>query len=112
MKPLSIPAFLAAFTAFSALPLAATAQSATEAAPTLAEVAFQVPGMTCALCPLTVRKAMGAVPGVQSVEVDFAARRARVVYDPALTDAATIATASADAGYPALVEDQTPTASP
>nr|WP_262422597.1 cation transporter [Brevundimonas denitrificans] len=31
--------------------------------------------MTCATCPITVRRAMESVPGVNSVEVDFAARR-------------------------------------
>ena len=68
-------------------------------------VTLDVPGMTCELCPLTVKTAMSGVAGVQSVDVDFDARSATVIFDPALTDAAAIAEASAQAGYPANVRD-------
>ncbi len=81
----------------------AFAQSASSAAPALTEVTFDVPGMTCELCPLTVKTAMNGVEGVQSVEVDFDSRSASVIFDPAVTDAAVIAEASAQAGYPADV---------
>ena len=82
----------------------AMAQSATTASAALTEVTFDVPGMTCALCPVTVKAAMSAVEGVQSVEVDFDARSAHVVFDPKLTDTAAIAAASKRAGYPAAVQ--------
>lgn len=64
---------------------------------------FAVENMTCALCPVTVKKAMEKVTGVQSVQIDFAARTATVVFDPAVTSVEAIAAASADAGYPAEV---------
>ena len=80
------------------------AQSAPATASTLTEVTFDVPDMTCGLCPVTVKAAMSGVEGVQSVEVDFDSRSAMVIFDPALTDAATIAEASAQAGYPANVK--------
>lgn len=88
------------------LPVATTvlAQSATEATTNLSQVTFDVPDMTCALCPVTVKAAMSGVDGVQSVEVNFDARTAQVVFDPAVTDAAAIAQASEQAGYPALVK--------
>ncbi|MCD1636725.1 cation transporter [Martelella mediterranea] len=79
--------------------LVSTAQAA-EAEQT---ATFDVPGMTCALCPVTVRKAMEGVEGVRQVEVDFNARTATVVFDPAKTTIEAIATASANAGYPAVV---------
>ena len=79
----------------------AFAQSVSEATPVLAEVTFDVPGMTCALCPVTVKAAMDGVEGVQSVDVNFDARTAHVIFDPAVTDAAAIAFASEQAGYPA-----------
>jgi mercuric ion binding protein len=104
MKRLAI---LALSTLMLGLPVTAPivlAQSATAAAPTLAQVRFDVPDMTCALCPLTVKTAMSRVDGVQSVEVDFDARSATVTFDPALTDATAIAQASAIAGYPAHVK--------
>lgn len=62
---------------------------------------FAVDNMTCALCPVTVRKAMEQVHGVKSVAVDFDAKTATVVFDPAQATPDAIAKASADAGYPA-----------
>lgn len=100
-------AILALGTLMLGLPVAAPtafAQSATEAAPALAEITFDVPGMTCALCPVTVKAAMSGVKGVQSVEVNFDARTAHVIFDPTLTDAAAIAFASEQAGYPAIAQ--------
>lgn len=46
---------------------------------------------------------MEGVTGVRSVEIDFEARTAKVVFDTAATSAHAIATASTDAGYPARV---------
>jgi mercuric ion binding protein len=64
---------------------------------------FAVDNMTCALCPVTVKRAMEGVEGVRAVEIDFEARTATVVFDTAATSADTIAAASANAGYPARV---------
>lgn len=89
----------------TALPVfapATFAQSATEAAQS--EATFYVDNMTCALCPVTVKAAMSGVEGVKSVEIDFPARTAHVVFDPGLTDVAAIAHASEQAGYPAAVQ--------
>lgn len=79
-------------------------QSASAAETTLAQTTFYVDNMTCGLCPATVKAAMSGVKGVQSVEVDLATRTAHVVFDPALTDVAAIASASEQAGYPAAVQ--------
>ena len=62
---------------------------------------FSIENMTCATCPISVRKAMKRVDGVKSIEFDFESKIATVVYDPALTTAADIAAASTDVGYPA-----------
>ncbi len=62
---------------------------------------FAVANMTCALCPITVRKAMKKVAGVTSVEVNFDAKTATVVFDPAVAAVDDIAAASGSAGYPA-----------
>jgi mercuric ion binding protein len=66
-------------------------------------VTFAVDNMTCALCPITVKRAMEGVEGVRAVEIDFEARTATVTFDTAATSADAIATASANAGYPAQV---------
>ncbi len=78
-------------------------QSTAVAAETATET-FAIENMTCAVCPITVRKAMQRVEGVRSVEVDFEAKTATAVFDPNTTSAADIATASTTAGYPAQPE--------
>lgn len=80
----------------------AFAQTATSEA-TVKSVSFAVENMTCALCPVTVKRAMEGVEGVRSVEIDFYGRTATVVFDPSVTDTATIGAASTNAGYPAVV---------
>lgn len=64
-------------------------------------VALRVDNMTCALCPLTVSKAIKAVDGVTKVTVDYNTKRAVVGYDDTATSWEAIADASANAGYPA-----------
>ena len=63
-------------------------------------VSMNVERMTCALCPLTIRKAMERVDGVQHVEVDYDTKTATVTFDDTKTTAADIAQASTDVGYP------------
>lgn len=62
---------------------------------------FGIAKMTCATCPITVKKAMSAVRGVRSVKVDFESKTATAEFDPKVTNAAAIAAASTNAGYPA-----------
>jgi mercuric ion binding protein len=62
---------------------------------------FNVENMTCAMCPITVRKAMEQVNGVKSVVVDYDTKIATVVFDPAIATPVQIGSASANAGYPA-----------
>lgn len=64
---------------------------------------FTIDNMTCALCPVTVKRAMESVVGVQAVEINFDARTATVVFDASRTSPEAIATASANAGYPARI---------
>lgn len=64
---------------------------------------LSVSGMTCAACPITVKKALTKVPGVTRAEVDIEQRRAIVTYDDARTSPVDLAKAVADAGYPAQV---------
>ena len=66
-------------------------------------VTFTVDKMTCATCPITVRKAMQRVDGVKEVTVDFDAKTATVIYDVTLTDAKQIGDASSNVGFPATV---------
>ncbi|WP_027255742.1 cation transporter [Leisingera aquimarina] len=79
-----------------ALPAAAQSVAAEET------VTFAVENMTCALCPVTVKRAMAGVDGVRSVDVDFEAKTATVVFESAAKSAEAISEASANAGYPAM----------
>lgn len=80
---------------------AAQAVSAAESVAAQQTSTFSIEKMTCAACPITVRKAMEGVEGVQKVTVDFDQKTATVIYDPAVTTIDQIAAASTNAGYPA-----------
>jgi len=83
-------------------PLAA--QSATTQAATIETQTFAIENMTCALCPVTVKSAMERVSGVRSVQIDFDAKTATVMFDPSVTTVEAITAASTNAGYPASVK--------
>ena len=67
-------------------------------------ITLDVKNMTCAVCPITVRKALEKAPGVQSVKVDLGAKTATVTFDPDKADAAALIKATTEAGYPASVK--------
>jgi mercuric ion binding protein len=70
------------------------------------QATFSIEKMTCATCPITVRKAMQRVDGVKEVTVDFDSKTATVIYDVSLTDTKQIAASSDDVGFPAtLIEE-------
>ncbi len=91
----------AGLTGFNALSAAQAGNETVQAAVQQETRTFAVENMTCAACPITVRKAMQGVEGVKSVDVDFGAKTATVVFDPAVTTPDAIAQASTNAGYPA-----------
>jgi mercuric ion binding protein len=63
-------------------------------------VTLSVPGMTCPVCPITVKKALNQVSGVISTEVDFDKREARISFDDAKTNVTALMEATKNAGYP------------
>lgn len=63
-------------------------------------VMLNVPTMTCPICPITVKKALRAVPGVDRVNVKYARREVFVTYDDTKTNVAALTKATTDAGYP------------
>lgn len=67
-------------------------------------VTLSVPGMTCEACPITVKKALSKVAGVQKAEVSFEKREAVVTFDDAKTNADALTKATANAGYPSSVK--------
>jgi len=79
--------------------------SASVAAAAERTVTLAVEKMTCALCPITVRRAIEDVTGVKRVEVDFESKTAIVVFDDAQATIPEIAEASRLAGYPATPKE-------
>ena len=65
---------------------------------------LDVTNMDCAACPITVRKALEKVPGVDSAKVDLKTHRAVVAFDPSKTTPEVLTKATADAGYPSTVK--------
>ena len=67
-------------------------------------VTLDVKNMTCAVCPITVRKALEKAPGVVRVKVDLDTKTATVTFDPDKADTAALIKATTEAGYPASVK--------
>jgi periplasmic mercuric ion binding protein len=69
----------------------------------LQTVTPDVQNMTCAICPITVKKVLERAPGVMDAKVDFDKKTATVSFDPDKTNAAALTKTTADAGYPSSV---------
>lgn len=67
-------------------------------------VTLSVPGMYCAVCPITVKKALEKVPGVIKAQASFEKKEAVVTYDDTKTGVTQLLDASFEAGYPATVK--------
>ena len=61
--------------------------------------------MTCAACPITVKKALKKLSGVAEVAVDYKAGTAEVIYDAGMVSPAELANATTAAGYPTTVKE-------
>ena len=66
-------------------------------------VTLSVPGMTCAACPITVKKALAKMPGILEVKVDLNSQSATVTFDDREVTPGQLTEATTHAGYPATV---------
>ena len=66
-------------------------------------VTLDMQNMTCAMCEITIKKALQGVDGVQIVHVDSDTETATVKFDPQKTNSEALINASTNAGYPATV---------
>jgi periplasmic mercuric ion binding protein len=66
-------------------------------------VTLDMQNMTCALCKITIKKALKGVEGVQKVNVDFDSKTASVVFNPQKTSIDALIKATTNVGYPATV---------
>lgn len=67
-------------------------------------VTLAVSGMTCAACPITVKKALSKVDGVEKAEVSYENKEAVVTYDDAKTSVEALTKATEGAGYPSSIK--------
>ncbi len=89
---------LALLVATSGAPFAAMAAEQT--------ATLDVPGMTCSSCPITVKKALMKVDGVQRVTSSFEKKEAVVTFDDSKTSPEKLSMAITNAGYPATVKTE------
>lgn len=78
--------------------LSIAAGGASAAPPQTARLAIE--NMTCATCPIVVKKALERVPGVSSATIDFDKKMATVIFDPDKATSAKLTQATTDAGFP------------
>jgi len=69
-------------------------------------VTLSVPGMYCAVCPITVKKALVKVPGVSKAVVSFEKKEAVVTFDDAKTSVKALEDATFEAGYESTVKGE------
>ena len=70
-------------------------------------ISLSVAGMTCAACALRVEKALLETDGVRAANVNLAAEKATVAYDPASVGLERLVGAVEDTGYGVVREEQT-----
>lgn len=68
-------------------------------------VILSVPTMDCPVCPITVKKALTKVTGVSQAAVNFDKRQAMVTFDDAKTSVVALTRATANAGYPSALAE-------
>ncbi len=66
-------------------------------------IVLDVQNMTCAVCPITVKKSIENIPGVKNVAIDFDSKTAVVTFDPDKAAPAALVKATAEAGYPSTI---------
>jgi mercuric ion binding protein len=67
-------------------------------------VTLSVPGMTCAACPVTVKKALSKVEGVEKIVIHFDQKEGVVTFDDAKTNVEALTKATENAGYPSTAK--------
>lgn len=63
-----------------------------------------VEDMTCSTCPITIKKVLGRIAGVQKVDFRVEAKEVLVSFDDAKTTVSALTKATANAGFPSRVK--------
>lgn len=62
---------------------------------------YHAPAIRCEGCANSIKRSLGRLPGVETVEVDVEAKRITVQYDSEKTDGVAIRVRLEQAGFPA-----------
>jgi copper chaperone CopZ len=66
----------------------------------MADATFTAPGIHCDGCADSIKRSLGRLPGVQTVEVDVADKRVDVKFDESATDEQSLRQRLEMAGFP------------
>lgn len=69
-------------------------------------VTLDLPTMNCAMCPITVKKALAKVDGVSRAEVSYEDKEAMVTFDDEKTSADALIEATTNAGFPSTIKNK------
>lgn len=72
----------------------------------MARTTLQISGMHCASCSALITRKLRKTPGVEEANVNFAAAKAHIRFDPTQTDEQKLIAAVASAGYGAIIADE------
>ncbi len=64
------------------------------------KVIMVAPDISCQHCAATIKRALGRMRGVESVDVDVPSKKVIVDYDSGVTDSTAIEAALTEEGYP------------
>ena len=68
-------------------------------------VTLDLPTMNCAMCPLTVKKALSKVDGVTNADVSYKDKQAVVTFEDDITNVEALVQATTNAGYPSTIKE-------
>lgn len=71
----------------------------------LQTITLDVDNMTCAVCPITVKKALQDTAGVKSAKADLATHTAQVTFDAEQVKVGALVDVVTFAGYPARLKN-------
>ena len=83
-----------------------TSTQSSEESTNTQEVTLKVDGMTCNMCPLTIKTALRKLDGVVDAEVSFKDKEAKVVYEEGEVTVDEIVKTIENAGFKAIPPDK------
>ncbi|BCD98683.1 mercury resistance system periplasmic binding protein MerP [Marinagarivorans cellulosilyticus] len=69
-------------------------------------VELSLPSMNCAVCPITIKKALEKVEGVHFVEVTYKTKLATVKFENTVTSIDDLISVTTNAGFPSTLKSE------